>query len=187
MGQIAELLQELPAEAWALSAVSQPEQRTARGRGWAERRPRFALPLAAAAAVICLALGFGGGALVTQNGSGPSAAPSSHGRPIILRPLSSTLGRSLAVAFMTGPGQMVLHIDHLPPSAPGTYYELWLMSDARHLTPMAAFQIGSAGDGRLRLRLPDQASHYRYLDISQQRLGGGTAHSGDSVLRGRIT
>lgn len=75
----------------------------------------------------------------------------------------------------------------LPPSPHGTYYELWLMTDSRHLTPIVAFSIGATGSGRLSLRLPDNPVHYRYLDISQQRLGGGTAHSGDSVLLGPIT
>jgi hypothetical protein len=178
------ILQDLPEDAWALSTGAQPQRRTAPGVRWAGRRPRLALALAAA---ICLALGFGGGTLLTQNAGGPPVPRATHGRSIILRPVTSTLDGSLAVAVMTGPSQMVLHIDHLPPSAPGTYYELWLMTDAHHLTPMAAFRIGSAGQGRLRLRLPDQPNHYRYLDISQQRLGGGTAHSGDSVLRGRIT
>jgi hypothetical protein len=187
MRHIARLLEELPTDAWALSAVSQPEPRATRGLGWAERHRRLALPLAAAAVVICLALGFAGGALVTQNGGGSAGPQASQSRPIVLRPVTSAVDGSLAVAFMSGPGQMVVHIDHLPPSAPGTYYELWLMTDARHLTPVAAFQIGPAGAGRLRLRLPDRASHYRYLDISLQRLDGGTAHSGDSVLRGRIT
>jgi hypothetical protein len=187
MDRTVALLQDLPEDAWALSVVPQPEPRVSRALRGPGPRPRLILALAAATAAICLALGFAGGALLTDSSRRSPAPPATHGRPIILRPLTSTLGGSLAVAFMTGPGQMVVHIDHLPPSAPDTYYELWLMTDARHLTPMAAFRIGSAGEARLRLRLPDEPSHYRYLDISQQRLDGGTGHSGDSVLRGRIT
>jgi hypothetical protein len=34
--------------------------------------------------------------------------------------------------------------------------------------------------------LPDDPSHYRYLDISVQHLGGGIAISQDNVLRGAI-
>ena len=81
---------------------------------------------------------------------------------------------------------MVLRVNHLPPSPDGTYYELWLMTDARRLAPVAAFRVGQRGSTQLTLRLPDDPRRYVYLDISRQRIGAGTAHSADSVLRGRI-
>ncbi|MFZ0091212.1 MAG: anti-sigma factor, partial [Solirubrobacteraceae bacterium] len=137
----------------------------------------------------CLAVGFGAGALVESGHSGGSTpAPRQANVPsVVLRPLAPGSGHSLAVAYMPGSDQMLLRVAHLPPSAPGTYYELWLMSSLRRLTPVTAFQIGEAGQARLTLRLPDSSSRYLYLDISLQRVGGGTGHSGDSVLRGRLT
>ncbi len=60
------------------------------------------------------------------------------------------------------------------------------MSDAKRLAPVAAFRVGPRGSAQLTLRLPDNPRHYVYLDISHQRVGAGTAHSADSVLRGRI-
>lgn len=182
-----ELLAEVPAEAWqpipAMSADAAPASRR-------HPRPvRLSRTLAGIAAAACLALGFAGGA-VLEGGSGGSASrpanPTANGPAVVLHPLSSASAKSLAVAYMPGPGQMLLRVAHLPPSPPGTYYELWLMTDVRHLAPVAAFRIGLGGRAALSLRLPDDSHRYIYLDTSRQRIGGGTAHSGDSVLRGRL-
>ncbi len=73
----------------------------------------------------------------------------------------------------------------LPRPRPGTYYEAWLLTDTRHLAPIVAFDVDRHGHAALVLRLPQDPHHYRYLDISVQRVGG-TAHSGHSVLRSRL-
>lgn len=182
MRDVVSLLEEVPGEAWA--AIPAPEPVAARSRGRLLGGTLALSPgLAAAAVVVCLALGFGAGAVIV-NGSGSSNP--AHGPAVALRPLVGTPQQDLATAYMPGPGQMVLRVNHLPPSPSGTYYELWLMSDAKRLAPVAAFRVGSHGSAQLTLRLPDDPSRYVYLDISQQRIGGGTAHSADSVLRGRI-
>jgi hypothetical protein len=87
---------------------------------------------------------------------------------------------------MTAPEQMQLRVLRLPPSPPGTYYELWLMTSPTHLSPVVAFRIDASGQATLDLRLPDDPAHYAYLDISRQRVGAGTGISGDSVLRGNL-
>ncbi|MBV9941245.1 MAG: anti-sigma factor [Solirubrobacterales bacterium] len=187
MHRTAELLRGLPQDAWAPILSEHPSHTPALARRLAGYRLRLSPARALVAAAACIALGFAGGAIVTGGNGGPGSPAVTQSPAAVLRPLSSGPGSSLAVAYAAGPDQLVLRIDHLPPSPQGTYYELWLMTDARHLTPIAAFSIGATGSGRLSLRLPDAPDHYRYLDISQQRLGGGTAHSGDSVLRGRIS
>ncbi len=182
MRGVASLLKDVPGEAWA--AIPAPEAVGAGERGRLRGRVLAPTPgLAAAAVVVSLALGFLGGAVLT-GGSGSSVV--AHGPAVALRPLVGTPQQDLATAYMPGPGQMVLRVSHLPASPSGTYYELWLMSDAKRLAPVAAFRVGARGSAQLTLRLPDDPRHYVYLDISQQRVGGGTAHSSDSVLRGRI-
>jgi hypothetical protein len=47
---------------------------------------------------------------------------------------------------------------------------------------LAGSRLIGLSQATLSLRLPDNAHDYRYLDISPQRLGAGTAHSSDSIL-----
>lgn len=187
MRRLTHLLEQVPAEAWA--AIPAEEAQDSRGRTWrrALRPISMSRALAATAAVALLALGFAGGAVVESGGSSSHpAAQAAHGPAVVLRPLATSTAGSLAVAYMPAPGQVLLRVAYLPPSPPSTYYELWLMTDLRHLAPVAAFRVGSDGRAQLDLRLPDNPSHYEYLDISVQQLGAGTAHSADSVLRGRL-
>lgn len=187
---ITKLLAEVPAEAW--DPIPTPEKTAALARPSRRRRASVTLsrPLAAMAVALSLGLGFAGGAIL-ESGRHPaptnSTTVTSQTPPVVLRPLASNPTRSLAVAYMPQPGQIVLRIAHLPPSPPGTYYELWLMSSLRDLTPVTAFRITASGRAELNLRLPDNPDKYLYLDISVQRIGAGTAHSSDSILRGRLS
>ncbi|MBV8989480.1 MAG: anti-sigma factor [Solirubrobacterales bacterium] len=187
MRSLTKLLEEVPPEAWQPIPARGANAAPSPARRWHQLGVSRAF--AAAIAVVCLALGFAGGALLEAGGGAPtssSAIGTAKGPAVVLRPVSAGSGSSLAVAYMPGPGQMFLRVAHLPPSPPGTYYELWLMTDLSHLAPVAAFQIGSGGSAELGLRLPDDSNRYVYLDISLQRLGAGTSHSADSVLRGRL-
>ncbi len=103
-----------------------------------------------------------------------------------LRPLSAPSDAS-ALATMLPAGQMVVTVRHLPRSAPGTYYELWLMTNLKQLAPVSSFRVAHDGSVHLDVVLPDNPHHYAYLDISLQRIGAGTAHSSVNVLRGAIT
>jgi Anti-sigma-K factor rskA, C-terminal len=181
MQGIVELLEAVPAEAWRpIPAAVGASSRQSRWR----RRINLSPALATAAVAGCLGLGFVAGSTLQGGSARPAAA---RGAAVVLRPVAAGSGGAVATAYMPAPGQMLLRVGHLPPSPPGTYYELWLMTDSRHLAPVAAFRIGHSGQAELSLELPDEGRRYVYLDISQQKLGGGTAHSGDSVLRGRIT
>jgi hypothetical protein len=185
MRDVVSSLGELPGEAWAGVPAPEASAQRARGarRGLRSGTLRLSPAIAALAVAACLGLGFGAGALISH-GSGVGGV--ARGSSVALRPLAGAQARDLATAYMPGPGQMILRVDHLPPSPAGTYYELWLMSDAKRLAPVAAFRVGLEGTTQLTLRLPDDPHRYVYLDISQQRIGAGTAHSTDSVLRGRI-
>jgi hypothetical protein len=87
---------------------------------------------------------------------------------------------------MPGGGHMLLDVRDLPASAPGTYYELWLMTSRTDLVSVTSFRTGASGTALLRLVLPDNPSHYRFLDVSVQRVDSGAAISRDNVLRAAI-
>jgi len=171
-----QLLGELPSAGWQ-SVPARPQRR---GR----RLPRVGKRSLRLIAVGALAACFAVGILVGSSiGTGPGVRRL-HGPEVVLRPLVSG-SRGAALAVMPAAGRMILRVEYLRPSQPGTYYELWLMTDLRRLAPVASFRVGRSGQVQLSLELPDAPSAYKYLDVSLQRLGAGIAHSSDSVLRGR--
>ena len=180
-------LEHLSPDAWAFVATrhgAQPDLRddlsarapVPRSRWWHGRlsmRPA----LAAMAAVALLAIGVGVGVLLSRT-------PGSSGTTVVLRALPGEPTSAFARGRLTPDGQIELMISHLPASQPGTYYEAWLMTNTTRLVPVAAFRPGADGWAQLDLPLPAAAAAYRYIDISLQRTGAGTAHSRHSVLRG---
>ena len=153
-----------------------PQAPSRRSRWW--RRP-LAMPpaLAAMAAGALLAIGVGVGVLIERT-------PAPGGTSITLRALPGESPGTTAHARITPNGDLVLIVHNLPASRSGTYYEAWLMTDATRLVPIAAFRTGAHGSAQINVPLPASASSYRYIDISLQHAGAGTAHSRQSVLRG---
>jgi hypothetical protein len=146
----------------------------------AARRPRFGLPaLATVLAVVALAVGVGIGALIWSGGGG-----SGGGRTVALRPLPGTAAAATGSARVTGAGVMTLRVSQLPAAGRGRYYEAWLMTNTRRLVPVASFEVTGSGGASVTVPLPAPVTSYRYVDVSRQAVSGGTAHSGDSVLRG---
>jgi hypothetical protein len=143
-------------------------------------RRRLSPALAALLLVVALAAGVGVGALIWSGaGAGGSA-----GATVALQPLPGTSQRATGSAQVTSDGQLTLRVDRLPTAGAGRYYEAWLMTDTRHLVPLASFEVRGAGSARVTVPLPAPVSGYRYFDVSLQTASRGTAHSGDSVLRG---
>jgi anti-sigma-K factor RskA len=200
-------LAELPEEAWPAGAATNAADTavvgadTAVGRAVADgiasdadppvraplpaarRRRRFTVRPAIAFAAIVLALAIGGavGALVAGGGSsGSSTAPVA----IVLRPLHEEAGAARGDISMPAAETMLLEVHGLPASGADGYYEVWLMNDAESLVPVASFRVGRSGRAKVEVPLPADPGSYRYFDVSRQTVGGGTAHSGDSVLRG---
>jgi anti-sigma factor RsiW len=176
---IGSMLESLPGEAWeALGERSGSAAQPARGRRAGSGRLR--LGLAAGVCALMLGAGIGVGVLIERPGA-------TSGPTVILRALAGNAALDRAQARMTAGGhRMVLNVEHLPATAPGEFYELWLMNDARSLVAVASFRVGAGGRAELEVPLPVAASGYRYLDISLQRATAGPAHSGDSVLRAAI-
>ncbi len=193
LGEVSRLLAELPPAAWEGIPARPRRGPLAMARAsWTRpapvRRLRTVPTLSAAFGVF--ALGVLLGALVL-GGRSPAPTPvrpvpATGGQTVVLRPLDAPSDAS-ASATMLSAGQMVLTAQHLPVSAPGTYYELWLMTNLRQLAPVSSFRVTDHGSVRLDVVLPDDPHHYAYLDISLQRIGAGTSHSAVNVLRGAIT
>ncbi len=174
---IAANLELLPREAWeTLGEQPRPAARTARRPS--PRTPRRRMALVAAACALLLGAGIGIGVLIERPGS-------AGGPTVVLRAVAGPSSEQ-ATARMTSGGRMVLTVDHLPATAPGRFYELWLMNSDSDLVSVASFRVGSDGKAQLNVPLPVSAARYHYLDISLQHAAAGPAHSGDSVLRAPV-
>ena len=82
-----------------------------------------------------------------------------------------------------GPGaRLELRVRGLPPLDEA--YVVWLYNAASDAVGVARV---ARGDFALRTRLPLDPANYRYIDISREPLDGNRNHSGDSVLRVRVS
>lgn len=169
---LAQQLRSMPAEAWELvQTPPQPQPRQRRTLTWR----RAALCLAAAA--VLFAGGIGAGIAIEHR-----AAPG--GTEVALRPLSVQTAHAKATARLQNGDHLELSFNGMPAAGSGAYYEAWLMTSTTRLIPLASFRPGAHGRARLQTIVPAPVRAYRYIDISLQRLGAGTRHSRDSVLRG---
>jgi hypothetical protein len=112
----------------------------------------------------------------------PQPAPAAAPRPnaIRLTPIAtSAAGASATAALAQGGKRLELDVKGLPDPGDGSY-QVWLYDnviDSRSLTSARDTSFG------LDMRLPANASHFRYLDISLEPRDGNPNHSGESVLR----
>jgi hypothetical protein len=160
-----------------------------RGHAWL-RRPagrerawprRTALLLAAASLTVGAVLG----SAVTWwrlDDDTPNADVSRAGR---LAPLAlpQAAGTVRLVRDAEAERQVMVTVKGLPPT--DGYYEVWLMDRSR--TRLIA--MGVLGpDGSATLPLPEgiDLSGYTLIDVSAQENNGNPAHSGESVVRGRL-
>jgi Anti-sigma-K factor rskA len=189
MRSLIQTLERLPEQAWNhqihTAATSSPAESVARRQ---LRSVRLQINSVRAGALVAVALAFVIGALIDPFSATPHPenAVSRATAHVILQPLAGAPSTSRAIAYMPGGNQMLVRIRNLPRSAPGTYYELWLMTSNTDLVSVTSFRIRATGTDSLQLLLPDSPSHYKYLDISVQHVGDEGAISQDNVLRGAI-
>lgn len=171
-------LEELPVDAWPAAAEPEPARARSAPRRW-PARPAYAVAAVAAALLIGVVVGdlIGGGS------SGSDSTTVANGPAVALKPLGGSSGAGAVVHV--GDGHTVeLDAHGLPDSGTDHYYELWLMTDAARTVPIASFGVGGDGTATVRVPLPANPKAFRYYDISLQKVGGGTGHSAESVLRG---
>jgi hypothetical protein len=90
------------------------------------------------------------------------------------------------VAQRDGRRQLIVQAASLPPNRQREAYEVWLYNspqDARSLGAQVTDQRGTyQGAGQL----PDDFRRFQFIDVSREPIDQNRAHSGQSVLRGRI-
>jgi len=105
----------------------------------------------------------------------PTAAP----REVALVPLAPAGGATGSAALTGGGKRLRLDVSGLPDPQGGAY-QVWLYDSV-----IDSVSLVKASDTKLSLglKLPANASHYRYVDISREPADGNPNHSGESVLR----
>jgi len=176
-------LEGLPSAAWEhvgsdAAPVGAPVRSLSRRR---RRRPGGSLRPAAFATAGALVAAV---VVVAVLASGSSSTPA---HTVLLSALSGAPPSSRATATITAAERVQVNVEHLRPTDPSHYYELWLMTDTTHLLPVASFKVNSSGAARLSLALPAPPKRFRYLNISLQRQGAGGSISNVSLLRGPTT
>jgi anti-sigma-K factor RskA len=101
-----------------------------------------------------------------------------------LSALAGAPADSWATATITGSHRISISVLHLPPTDRRHHYELWLMTSPSDLVAVGSFRVSGAGRAEMSASLPAAPQRYRYLDISLQPDGAGTAISSTSLLRG---
>jgi hypothetical protein len=194
-------LAELPAEAWTGQATNgappkapdtgarKPEPEPARR----SRLPLLLTLLAIAAVVLVVILASSGGDANKQTaGSSQPSSPPAHkpkpkkpkakkpatptGPKVALTQLGKAGGARGTAALAQGGKRLVLHATGLPSGA----YQVWLYDSVIEATSLTKVH-GTKFD--LDLKLPRNASHYRYVDVSLEPPDGNPNPSGESVLR----
>ena len=91
------------------------------------------------------------------------------------------------VAERSGERQVIVQAAGLEPNAEREAYEVWLYNspdDARSLGAQVTDEQGTyQGAGPL----PEDFENYRFVDVSREPINDDQKHSGQSILRGRIT
>src|SRR3954471_1543691 len=203
----------LPGEAWTPAAGEEPEEvpeeadrpqlqvvrdepepaaaEPEPSRGRRSRLPLMLTLLAVAAVVLVIVLA-SGGSDEGDNAPSSSPAPAQKQQPakksskpsksapaspeVKLSPIGAAGGVSGTAKLTEGGKGLSLDVKGLPAGA----YEVWLYDSV-----IDAVSIGK-GNGpelKLDLKLPANASNYRYVDVSREPADGNPNHSGESVLR----
>ncbi len=162
--------------------------RPVRRRGWLSG---LRVPALATGALAVLLAGL---AIGSQLGDEGATTPTSSPQQIVssseLRPAgkagSGSRGSARVIGADGGDQSLAVSVADMPATAPGRYYELWLMSGQGKLISVGGFKVGSAGARNVEVPLPVDPADYRLIDISLERVNGDPGHSAVSLLRGPV-
>jgi hypothetical protein len=157
------------------------------------RRRRIAAAAAGAALVLFALLVWPIGLLSGDDDKGSddseqAAAPDQRvlGQ-LLIRPQEGEKGVGIAViAEADGERQLIVQAQGMRRTRQGEAYEVWLFNSRDDAQSMGAQLTDSQGNYQGAGRLPEDYEKYRYLDVSREKVDQNAAHSGDSVLRGRL-
>jgi anti-sigma-K factor RskA len=144
------------------------------------RRRRWSTPALAAAAVVVAVVVIAAAALRAARPPGAELAEARLTSAGLARP--STLEGEARLVAVDGRQEIDLDVPDLPVGS-GTFFELWLLApDATRMQ-----SLGTT-DGHGRFAVPEGIDPHRYpvVDVSREPPDGNPAHSGDSLVRGRL-
>jgi Anti-sigma-K factor rskA/Sigma-70, region 4 len=95
-------------------------------------------------------------------------------------------GRGVAVVAEKGSKRSLIVNATLPRLANRQAYEVWLYNSDKDAKSMGAQVTDQRGGFQGAATLPGDFERYRFIDVSRERIDRNVAHSGRSVLRGRI-
>jgi hypothetical protein len=109
---------------------------------------------------------------------------------LVLKPVGGARGAGLARIVERGRGRTLERslgvLARLTPTRNREAYEVWLYNsptDARSLGAQVTDRQGIFQGAR---SLPKDFARFKFIDVSRERVDDNQAHSGQSVLRGRI-
>ena len=161
------------------------------------RRRRIAAAVAGVTLVLFVLLVWPVGLLTGDDdgggGGGDNGGEQAEGQPrvlgqLLLRAQSGERG-AVGIALITerdGERSLLVQARGLKPTQQGQAYEVWLFNDQRDAVSMGAQLTDRQGNYQGAGRLPEDYEKYQFLDISRETVDQNAAHSGDSVLRGRL-
>lgn len=103
-----------------------------------------------------------------------------------LEPVGGGEGMGEAVIAAEQDQPLLIVRAQLPPTGGNEAYEVWLYNDQEDAVSLGAQVTDQEGNFQGAGPLPDDFEQYRSIDVSLEERDGDPAHSGDSVLRGRI-
>ena len=168
-----------PADAGSAAVIDLDQARPVR------RAPRRFGGIAAAAAV-GLVVGSGATYLAARTTQSPAASDQAAVRVAALAPYDDPTASGQAVLRVSTPAQrtVTVNVKGLP-SAPGMFYEVWLM-DPKTSGLVAIGVLDSRGQGDFVVPAGLDLTAYSAIDVSQQPMNGSPLHSKNSAVRGSI-
>ena len=162
------------------------------------RRRRIAGAAAAATALLFILLVWPVGLLTGDDdgdGGGDGGSDQADEQPrvlgqLLLRPQSGEKGVGIAlITEQDGERSLLVQARGLRPTPRDNTqaYEVWLFNSQDDATSMGAQLTDRQGNYQGAGRLPENYEDFEFLDISRETVDQNAAHSGDSVLRGRLS
>jgi hypothetical protein len=106
---------------------------------------------------------------------------------LLLEPLDGgSNNQGIAVVAQRGRDRSLIVQARLRPTGKEQAYEVWLYNNDRDAVSLGAQVTDENGNYQGAGRLPAPLDKYKFIDVSLERLDRNTAHSGNSVLRGRV-
>jgi hypothetical protein len=175
--------------------VSRPARRELSPQAEAVLRRRRALGIAAAAAALLFLLLIWPVGLLTGgdddsgdgNGSDRAAETQLVGQ-VVLRPTAQG-SDDAGIAIVTDTdGKLELSIQaRLQPTERNQAYEVWLYDSPEDARSLGAQVTDQQGNYAGRADLPGSYRDYRFIDVSRETVDRNATHSGQSVLRARVS